>query len=139
MNQIRSKTKGTLKAIALITAVFIMGGISYSMGSTSSNKIYHKYVMRGMVLTAEGKEVYICIGSKDGALAGQKFDVYRLVAQGINQPGKGGVAGPVFRKEKTGTVTITQIVDEHFARATITSGAAQKNYIVELEFPVNCD
>jgi hypothetical protein len=95
--------------------------------------------MRGMIVTAKGSEVYLCIGSKDGAQVGQIFDVYKIVAQGVNQPDKGGVPGPVFRKEKTGRVKIRELVDEHFARAMVVSGTAQKNYIVELEFPENYD
>lgn len=132
MNSSRMK-KGIVPTIAIVASLLFMGGCA------SMKMSYHKYVMRGTILMAAGNEVYLCIGSKDGARVGQKFDVYKLSAQAIAQPGKGGVPGPRFRKDKTGTVKITEIVNEHFARATVTSGTVLKDYIAELEFPVDCD
>lgn len=132
MNMQRMK-KSAAPAILIVTALIFMSGCA------SWNKAYHKYIMRGTILETSGNEVYLCIGSRDGAQVGQKFDVYKLTTQGTYQPGKGGVVGPTFRKDKTGTIKITQIVNEHFARATVTSGTAKKDYVAELEFPVECD
>ena len=131
MNHKRINTKGTALAVTFSMVVLIIGCASFKAA-------YHKYVMRGTVLESAGNEVYLCMGSRDGAQAGQKFDVYRLVSMGATQPGKGGVTGLQFRKEKTGTIKITQIVNEHFARAEVTSGTVLKDYIAELEFPMDC-
>ncbi|OHD68817.1 MAG: hypothetical protein A2W19_17220 [Spirochaetes bacterium RBG_16_49_21] len=38
-----------------------------------------------------------------------------------------------YRKGKTGTVKIIEIIDGHFARAAVVSGNAEKNYIVEIK------
>jgi hypothetical protein len=65
--------------------------------------------------------------------------VYKVVSEGIAQPGKGGFPGIKFRKIKAGTIRISQIVDEHYARVDITGGTIQKDYIAELEFPLNCN
>jgi hypothetical protein len=132
MNQKRIGTISAAMAVALTAAILFAGCASFRTA-------HHKYVMRGTILMTTGNEVYLCIGSRDGAQVGQKFDVYKLVAEGANQPGKGGVSGPKFRKDKTGTIKITQIVNEHFARADIIYGTAQKDYVAELEFPVDCD
>ena len=88
----------------------------------------HKYIMRGQILEATADGVYLCIGSADGAEVGQELKVYRFV----RVPGPRPPEQPNFRKEETGTVKITEIVDEHFAKAKILTGEARENYIVEL-------
>jgi hypothetical protein len=132
MNQKRIGTKSSAMAITLTVAILFVGCASF-------RAVHHKYVMRGSILLTSGNEVYLCIGSRDGAQVGQKFDVYKLVAQGVNQPGKGAVPSMTFRKERTGSIKITQIVNEHFARADIVNGTVQKDYVAELEFPFDCN
>jgi len=85
---------------------------------------YHTVVMRGQVVEAAGNDVYICIGSGDGAKPGQKLRVYRITRH--HKPGS-------FVRETTGMVRIESIVDEHFAKATVISGSATTNNMVELE------
>jgi hypothetical protein len=58
---------------------------------------------------------------------GQELDVYKVIR--VTR------ARPTFRPEHTGKVKITEIMDEHFARATVISGKAEKNDIVELVLP----
>lgn len=86
----------------------------------------HKYIMRGQILDVTADGVYLCIGSADGAEVGQELKVYRIVRV---PPIK---TIPNYRREETGTVKITEIVDEHFAKAKILTGEARENYIVEL-------
>lgn len=86
----------------------------------------HKYIMRGQILEATADGVYLCIGSADGAEVGQEFKVYRFVRV---PPIK---SIPNYKREETGTVKITEIIDEHFAKAKILTGEARENYIVEL-------
>ncbi|MBI4842863.1 MAG: hypothetical protein HY809_00860 [Nitrospirae bacterium] len=83
--------------------------------------------MRGQILEASDEGVYLCIGSADGAEAGQKYKVYKFVKLPEMGPKQ-----PNYKKEETGTVIITEIVDEHYAKARITKGEAKENYIVEL-------
>lgn len=40
---------------------------------------------------------------------------------------------PYFRKVETGVVKITEIVEEHYAKAVIVSGEVKINYAVELK------
>ena len=56
----------------------------------------------------------------------QELNVYKMVSTTTNPK------VPMFRREYTGKVKITEIVDDHFAKAIITSGKAEKNNIVEL-------
>ncbi|MBI5593589.1 MAG: hypothetical protein HY881_24315 [Deltaproteobacteria bacterium] len=82
--------------------------------------------MRGQILESTGEGVYLCIGSADGAEVGQEYKVYKFVKiQGFN-------ARPRYKREETGTVKITEIVDEHYAKAKILTGEAKENDIVEL-------
>lgn len=80
--------------------------------------------MRGQVVEAAGSEVYICLGSRDGAKPGQKLRVYRITRHSKRAS---------FTRETTGMVRIDSIVDEHFAKATIISGSASTNNMVELD------
>ncbi len=81
-------------------------------------------IMKGSIIETSDSEVYLCIGSKDGASVGQELDVYKIVR--VTR------ARPTFRREHTGKVKITEIIDEHFAKATVISGKAEKDDIVEL-------
>lgn len=84
---------------------------------------YHGILMRGQVVAVAGSEVYLCIGSSDGAKPGQKLRVYRITRH--HRPGS-------FSREATGVVRIDSIVDEHFAKGTLVSGTATTNNMVEL-------
>jgi hypothetical protein len=61
---------------------------------------------------------------------GQELDVYNVGAKPMmyNEP-------PGFKREHTGKIRIVEILDEHFARATLVSGKAERGYIVELSNP----
>ncbi len=87
----------------------------------------HKYIMRGQILEATADGVYLCIGSADGAEVGQELKVYRFVRVLTMK------TTPNYKREEMGTVQITEIVDEHFAKAKILTGEARENYIVELD------
>jgi hypothetical protein len=58
---------------------------------------------------------------------GQELEVYKIFQ---TRP-----KAALFRREHTGKVKITEIIDEHFAKATVISGKAEKNDIVELVRP----
>lgn len=85
---------------------------------------YHGAIMRGQVVEAAGNEVYVCIGSRDGAKPGQKLRVYRIT----RHPNR-----TTFTRETTGVVRIDSSVDEHFAKGTVISGSATTNNMVELD------
>ena len=88
----------------------------------------HNYIMRGQILQSAGEGVYLCIGSADGAEVGQEFGVYKYIAMPANK----SLQSP-FRREETGTVKVTEIVDEHYAKAVVLTGEAKVNSIVELK------
>jgi len=69
----------------------------------------------------------ICIGTRDGAKVGQELDIYNIISVSKTRP--------TFQREHVGKVKITEIVDEHFAKAKVISGKAEKNDIVELFVP----
>ncbi len=110
-----------MNGISLIVATFII----FLMSSCAT--VYHGYLMKGSIIEASGSDVYLCIGSKDGAAVGQELDVYKII--------RATRARPTFRRELTGKVKITEIIDEHFAKATVISGKAEKDDIVELVRP----
>lgn len=95
----------------------------------SVQKAEHKYNMRGSILESTSNEVYLCIGSADGAEVGQELHVYKF----IKIPRAGKSIPQTFLREETGKVQITEIVDVHYAKAKILKGEAKENYIVELQ------
>lgn len=88
----------------------------------------HKYVMRGQILEVSDDSTYLCVGTNDGAKVGQELGVYKYT----KRPSHPKLQARKFKKEKTGVVRITGIMDEHMATAKIISGQAKQNYIVEL-------
>jgi hypothetical protein len=116
------RKKSIKSAASLILATFVI--FLMSSCATVGQKVYHGFLMKGSIIETSDSEVYLCIGSKDGASVGQELDVYKIIQrQSKTTP---------FRRERTGKIKITEIIDEHFAKATVTSGKAEKNDIVEL-------
>lgn len=112
-------------AVSLVLATFIVFLISSC--ATVGQKVYHGFLMKGSIIETSDSEVYLCIGSRDGASVGQELDVYKIIQRQSK-------ATP-FRRIQTGKVKINEIVDEHFAKATVISGKAEKYDIVELIRP----
>ena len=110
--------KGAVPLILSILVIFLM---------FSCATVYHGYLMKGSIIEASNSDVYLCIGSKDGATVGQELDVYKVIR--VTR------ARPTFKREHTGKVKITEITHEHFAKATVISGKAEKDDIVELVRP----
>lgn len=87
----------------------------------------HTVSMRGSVVHSVRGRVVVCIGSSDGARAGQELTVYRVSQVPHGPPGR-----PTFRRTRVGTVRIELVLGEHFANARVISGTASLNDIVEL-------
>lgn len=121
------KISRTVAVVAFIAVAMVLG---VAVGCGTVERGYHQYVMRGQILDVAGNEVYLCVGSRDEDVAGQELDVIRHVA--IRASGPKVKTQAVYRREKTGTVRIMSIVDEHYARGIIASGSAEKNSTVEL-------
>ena len=110
--------------VFLAMAVAVVGATPSDAAST-----YHKYFMKGSIVEASDEGIYLCIGSEDGAKAGQVLDVVRISRNTSGAP-KGGAR---FKREHVGKVEILEVVDEHFARAKKVSGEANVADMVELE------
>ena len=96
-------------------------------GCASLRRAYHNYVMRGSIVEKSADEVVICIGAKEGAAVGQELEVVEF-RQEPNKMSK----GMHFEKYSVGKIRITEVFDEHFARARIVEGKAEKSDVVEL-------
>jgi len=112
-----------------IVNVFLAILFITAAGCATMQRMEHKYAMKGQILDVSDGGAYLCIGSAEGAKAGQEFAVFRYVKlpyTGAKQ------AGPSYKRESVGSVKISQVVDEHFAKATILSGDIKVNDIAEL-------
>jgi len=107
------------------TIIWIGLSLILSMAACqSAHNVHHGYLMKGSIVDKSTDGVVICIGTRDGAKVGQELYVSH-VAQG-NPKG-------TYTKQRVGVVKITQIIDEHFAKASVSSGRAEMGHIVELE------
>jgi hypothetical protein len=108
--------------IYMVLLVLLVVTTSYAASA------YHKYLMRGTVLESTDGKVYLCVGTSDGAKAGQELTVVRFAKEEAEPHGV-----PSFNRKVVGKIKIKEVVDEHMANATIISGEAKVNDIVELE------
>lgn len=113
---------GKMSGLVYIVPVIFM--IILLTSCATMDKAYHKYLMKGSIIETYDSDIYLCIGSNDGAEVGQELDVYKI--RTISK------ARSTYQREHTGKVKITEIVDEHFAKAKVISGKAEKDNIVEL-------
>src|SRR5512136_144756 len=100
----------------LVYMVSIMFMVVLLTSCATMGKAYHKYIMKGSIIETYDSEIYLCIGTRDGAMVGQELDVYKI--RTISK------ARSTFQRVHTGKVKITEIVDEHFAQAKVISGTA---------------
>ena len=113
-----------LRSVVLIPLLVAMSACS------SLKSAGHEYVMRGQVVAIDGKEAVVCLGTRDGAQVGQQLSVYRSVEKGVGGPGKNP---PRWERINVGAVRLVEVVDEHFAKAQVTSGEVSRHDIVELK------
>jgi hypothetical protein len=110
----------------LVSVMVVASLIVLTACATMDREVRHGFFMKGSILETYDSEVYLCIGKKDGARVGQELDVIKITSSGNPK------SGFMFKRQGTGKVRISEIIDEHFAKATIISGTAEKNSIVEL-------
>lgn len=113
-----------LKVAVAALLLVVMAGCSSMQGAR------HQYLMRGQVLEASAEQVLVCVGSRDGARAGQELKVYRFKA---NPARWDKSPSPRYERIEVGTVRISEVIDEHFATARVTGGSPTVNDVVELE------
>lgn len=100
-------------------------------GCSRMESARHEILMKGQILEVTEHSAYLCIGSKDGAEVGDQFRVYRFMR--AENPDSKDAAHPYYKREAVGKIKITEIVDEHMAKANILSGEAKPHDFVEIE------
>lgn len=100
-----------------------------SLVGCASDAIRHGWVMRGQVLAMDDTVATVCVGTRDGAKIGQVFTVqHYTVKYGVGFKGANSVS-----RTDVGQVKITELFDEHYARAVVVRGMPAINDVVELE------
>lgn len=115
------KTTSTNRILAAVFSVIAIAAVT-GIGAQS---VAHTWFMRGSILEVTGKDVYLCVGKKDGASAGQELDVVRFTRSNPSPK----VAN--YKRDTVGKIKIIEIVDEHMAKAQIVSGKVQAGDIAE--------
>ncbi len=111
-------------AISLILATFVILLI------VSCATVYQGSLRKGSVIGAFDSSVYLDIESKEGVSEGQELNVYKSILYYREQP-----LMPAAKGAQTGVVKITEILNNHLAKAVVISGKAEKTDIVELAHP----
>jgi hypothetical protein len=112
-----------------IVNVFLAILFIVTAGCATMQTVEHKYFMKGQILNVSDGVAYLCIGSAEGAKAGQEFPVYRYVSLPFISAKQ---ATPSYKREEVGSVKISQVVDEHYAKADILRGDIKANDVAEL-------
>ena len=116
-------------------AVFIFVSVALALASaatvfaTDEPGVRHRYFMKGQLLEVDSQGVYLCIGTNDGAHAGQQLDVFRYGRAKDANP----KAAPRFERKRIGRIEVVEVVDEHFARGKVLAGELRIGDVAELE------
>lgn len=114
---------------AILALVLTLAGGAVALSALGNDPgLRHRVFMAGSVIESTATEIYLCIGTSEGAKVGQQLDVVRVTRDTSANPKQ----GLRFKHRKVGTVRIDAIVDEHFAQANIVAGEAEKGDIVRL-------
>ena len=105
-------------------AIFL---ITLSLLGACSTSAYHQYIMRGQVVQSQGDQVVVCVGRDDGVESGMTFVVYESLYDGSIADG----TDHNYRLEEVGAIEVESLVDDHFARARVTSGAVKRYDLIE--------
>lgn len=111
------------------TFMLLMVFLFVAAGCAAFGSAGHQYFMKGQVLEAADGQAYLCIGSAEGAKAGQEFAVFHYERTSASW---GKQSPPVYTREQVGTVRIKKVVDEHFAWATVLKGNVTAGDVAEL-------
>lgn len=114
------------RGVVVFAALFVLIAVSEC---SFLQRDYHERIMRGSILKQTGDQYYLCIGKRDGAQVGQMLDVYRF-KEAMPAMSAGDV--PVFSKDMTGKITITEVIHEHYAKAKLLSGDVRKGDVAEM-------
>ncbi len=90
--------------------------------------IYHKWIMRGQILSLDGNTGLICVGKRDNAEVGQVLEVIRQVPVTTGGPRRSG-----FQPVNVGQVRIVKITNDHYSEIEVVKGDLKVNDTVELE------
>ena len=104
------------------------GDNSCSVGAcTTAQRVYYAYLTQGQIVNKTDGQVVMCIGTKEGAKLGQTLTIVRIHEYSVVE------RGMRYERIPVGKIEITEIVEEHFAKARIIEGTADNNDIAELK------
>lgn len=116
-----------LVAALLSTVLLALPQAASAANEKPTSNLYHSWIMRGQVLSADSGKGIICIGKRDNAQPGQVLTVIRQTPVTTGGPRASG-----FRPVEVGQVRLTRIVDDHYSEYEVVSGEARLNDTVEL-------
>jgi len=117
-----------LKTIGRAFGIAIPLALAVAATPVGAQGVWHGYIMRGQIVERDGEVVTLCVGRADGAKPGQVLSVVRYKRMAGASKG----APPILRRDDVGVVRIDAVLDDHFAQATVVSGSAAKQDMVEL-------
>ncbi|MES2919373.1 MAG: hypothetical protein V4729_12250 [Pseudomonadota bacterium] len=120
-------SRRSLKVVlAALLSTFMFALPVTASAEKSKSNIYHSWIMRGQVLSADAGKGIICIGKRDKAKVGDVLTVIRQT------PVNAGPRASGFRPVEVGQVRVTSITDDHYSEYEVVKGEPQVNDTVEL-------
>lgn len=112
---------------AALVALLVLG----STACGPEDPCRHTVRMRGHILEVPHGRLVLCVSEKGAVQVGQVLDAFRQ----RRVTGSDKQAGPRYRRERSGTVRITSLFDEHYATAEIVTGTPGIHDTVALPRP----
>jgi hypothetical protein len=124
----------------LLMVLMILGIFTLTSCATTSCQRYAKgggIAIKGSVIQVADKDVYLCVGTLDGAWVGQELEVWRTI-YGKGTPttdvqGFTTTSGEIS-EAMVGKIKITKVLDDHYSMAEVISGEAKLHDIVESKY-----
>jgi hypothetical protein len=117
-----------LETIRRLLGISMLLALAAAPGPAGARGVWHGYIMRGQIVDVDGGAVTLCVGRADGAKPGQVLSVVRYT----RMAGVSHGAPRILRRDAVGAVRIEAVLDDHFAEATVMSGSAARQDMVEL-------
>jgi hypothetical protein len=123
----RDPTSWRRSTRAALVALLVLGITACG----SEDPCRHTVRMRGHILEVPHGRLVLCVGEKGAVQVGQVLEAFsQRRVTGSDNP-----AGPRYRRERSGTVRITSLFDEHYATAEIVTGTPGIHDTVALPEP----
>lgn len=108
---------GEFKMLNTISKVGFLVFLAMFLTACANSPSYHKYLMRGQVMSVDENGAVICIGNNGNSIEGKTLNVYRAYYGYGAEEGDAG-----YKVRNVGVLKGGASINDHFAQATWVEG-----------------